>query len=50
MYVRPRMTQWYAFSQLNNQFRQLSSPSSGLFRVKTWESDDRPDVSNVPIP
>ena len=50
VYVRPRMTQWYAFSQLNNQFRALSSPSSGLFRVKTWETMIDPTYQTYPFP
>lgn len=36
VYIRPRMTEWYAFSQLNNQFRLLSAPSRGLYKTDVW--------------
>ena len=36
VYIRPRMTEWYAFSQLNNQFRLLSAPGRGLYQVGSW--------------
>ena len=32
------MTEWYAFSQLNNQFKTLSSPGAGLYRIAQWTS------------
>lgn len=36
VYIRPRMTEWYAFSQLNNQFRLLSAPGRGLYKTGVW--------------
>lgn len=36
VYIRPRMTEWYSFSQLNNQFRLLSSPGRGLYKTDVW--------------
>ena len=50
VYIRPRMTQWYAFSQLNNQFRALSSPSNGLFRLGMWETEINPVYQTYVFP
>lgn len=36
VYVRPRMTDWYAFNAINDQLRRLSSPEMGLYRIGTW--------------
>lgn len=36
--IRPRVTDWYLFSTLNDVIRSLSSPTNGLYRVDTWES------------
>ena len=36
VYVRPRMTDWYAFNAINDQLRRLSSPDSGLYKIGTW--------------
>lgn len=50
VYVRPRMTQWYAFSQLNNQFRQLSSPNRGLYKVGTFTKSINTTYQTYDIP
>ena len=39
VYVRPRMTDWYAFNAINDQLRRLSSPDAGLYKVGTWVAD-----------
>lgn len=36
VYVRPRMTDWFAFNALNDVLRRLSSPENGLYKVGTW--------------
>lgn len=36
VYVRPRMTDWFAFNAINRQLRSLSSPENGLYRIGTW--------------
>ena len=36
VYVRPRMTDWYAFNAINDQLRRLSSPDAGLYKIGTW--------------
>ena len=39
VYVKPRMTDWYAFNAINDELRRLSSPENGLYRVGTWVAD-----------
>jgi hypothetical protein len=39
VYVRPRMTDWYAFNAINDQLRSLSSPDVGLYRIGTWVAE-----------
>lgn len=50
VYVRPRMTDWFAFNALNRQFRSLSSPENGLYRIGTWvaATDSLYQVYEVP--
>lgn len=36
VYVKPRMTDWYAFNALNDELRRLSSPENGLYKIGTW--------------
>ena len=50
VYIRPRMTEWYAFSQLNNQFRTLSSPGAGLYRIGKWTSPVVSTYQTYPFP
>ena len=50
VYIRPRMTEWYAFSQLNNQFKALSSPSMGLYRIGQWTSEVNSTYQTYPFP
>ena len=39
LYVRPRMTDWFAFNAINDQLRRLSSPDAGLYKIGTWVAD-----------
>ena len=39
IYVRPRMTDWYAFNAINDQLRALSSPDTGLYQIGTWVAE-----------
>ena len=50
VYIRPRMTEWYAFSQLNNQFKTLSSPGAGLYRIAQWKSPVVTTYQTYPFP
>jgi hypothetical protein len=50
VFVRPRMTDWYAFNMLNDEIRSLSSPTNGLFKVGTWEVDSDPTYQTYEVP
>ena len=50
VYVRPRMTDWYAFNMLNDEFRSLSSPTSGLFKVGSWTVDSDATYQTYDVP
>jgi len=39
VYIRPRMTDWYAFNVINDELRRLSSPDNGLYKLGTWVED-----------
>jgi len=36
VYIKPRMTAWYAFNKLNDQIKRLSSSMNGLYAMKSW--------------
>lgn len=50
VFVRPRMTDWYAFNQLNDEIRQLSAPSNGLFQLKSFTLDVDPTYQSYDVP
>ena len=50
VYVRPRMTNWRAFSQLNHQFSILSNPSVGMYPLSYWETDIDTTYQTYPFP
>jgi hypothetical protein len=50
VYVRPRMTDWYAFNMLNDEIRSLSSPTNGLFQLKSWTADVDPTYQSYDVP
>ena len=50
VYVRPRVTDWYAFNMLNDEIRSLSSPTNGLFQLKSWTADVDPTYQSYDVP
>lgn len=50
VYVRPRMTDWYAFNLLNDEIRALSAPTNGLFKVGSWTVDSDPTYQTYTVP
>ena len=48
--VKPRVTDWYLFSGLNDEIRSLSSPVSGLFALKSWTADVDPTYQSYDVP
>lgn len=50
VYVRPRMTDWYAFNMLNDEIRSLSAPTNGLFQLKSWTADVDPTYQSYDVP
>lgn len=50
VYIRPRMTDWYAFNALNDEIRALSSPTNGLFQLKSWTADVDPTYQSYDVP
>ena len=50
IYVRPRMTDWYAFNSINDQLRRLSSPDAGLYRIGTWVAEVDPTYQTYDVP
>lgn len=50
VYVRPRMTDWFAFNAINDQLRRLSSPDAGLYKIGTWVTNVDPTYQTYPVP
>lgn len=50
VYIRPRMTAWYAFNKLNDQIKRLSSPTHGLYKLESWQADVDPTYQTYVIP
>lgn len=50
VYVRPRMTDWYAFNAINDQLRRLSSPDAGLYKIGTWVAEVDPTYQTYEVP
>lgn len=50
VFVRPRMTDWYAFNLLNEELRSLSAPTNGLFKVGSWTVDSEPTYQTYEVP
>lgn len=50
VYVRPRMTDWYAFNAINDQLRRLSSPDAGLYRIGSWVAEVDPTYQTYQVP
>lgn len=50
VYVRPRMTDWYAFNSINDQLRRLSSPDAGLYKIGTWVAEVDPTYQTYVVP
>jgi len=50
VYVRPRMTDWYAFNHLNDEIRHLSAPTNGLYQLKSWTADVDPTYQSYDVP
>ena len=50
VYVRPRMTDWYAFNAINDQLRRLSSPDAGLYKIGTWVTEVDPTYQTYVVP
>ena len=50
VYVRPRMTDWYAFNAINDQLRRLSSPDAGLYKIGTWVAEVDPTYQTYTVP
>jgi len=50
VYIRPRMTQWYAFNVLNDEIRRLSSPVNGLYTMGRWVERVDPSYQTYDVP
>jgi hypothetical protein len=50
LYVRPRMTDWFAFNAINDQLRSMSSPDSGLYKIGTWVAEVDPTYQTYEVP
>jgi hypothetical protein len=51
VFIKPRMTDWYAFGVLNDEIRSLSSPTAGLYKIGFWtvNSDSTYQTYDIPL-
>lgn len=50
VYIHPRVTSWYLFTQINREIRRLSSPELGLYKIASWEDQVDPTWQTYDIP
>lgn len=50
IYVRPRMTEWYAFNAINDELRRLSAPTAGLYKIGRWTERVDPSYQTYEVP
>jgi len=50
LYVKPRMTEWYAFNAINDEIRRLSAPTNGLYRIGRWTAPVDPSYQTYEVP
>lgn len=50
IYIRPRMTDWYAFNAINDEIRRLSSPTQGLYKIGRWVERVDPSYQTYDVP
>lgn len=50
VYIKPRVTDWYIFEEVNKEILRLSSPSNGLYKVGMWEAAVDPTWQTYTIP
>jgi len=50
VYIRPRMTEWYAFNAINDEIRRLSSPTQGLYTIGRWVTRVDPSYQTYDVP
>jgi hypothetical protein len=48
--LKPRVTNWYLFTAINDEIKRLSSPTNGLYRVGTWVTDVSPTYQTYEVP
>ena len=50
VFIKPRMTDWYAFGVLNDEIRSLSSASAGLYKIGFWTVNSDSTYQTYEIP
>jgi hypothetical protein len=50
VFIKPRMTDWYAFGVLNDEIRSLSSPTAGLYKIGFWTVNSDSTYQTYEIP
>lgn len=50
VYIKPRVTDWFLFEQVNGEIIRLSSPENGLYKIAIWETEVDPTWQTYAIP
>jgi len=48
--LKPKVTDWYLFTTLNDEITRLGSPTNGLYRIGTWVTDVSPTYQTYEVP
>jgi hypothetical protein len=48
--LKPKVTDWYLFTTINDEITKLSSPMNGLYRIGTWVTDVSPTYQTYEVP
>ena len=48
--IKPRVTDWYLFNQINDEIRALSTPQKGLYKIAAWSAQVDPTYQTYAIP
>jgi hypothetical protein len=50
VYIKPRVTDWFLFEQVNGEIIRLSSPENGLYKIAIWETEVDPTWQTYAVP
>ena len=50
VFIKPRVTDWYMFSMMNQEILRLSTPQHGLYAIKSWTDSVNATYQTYTVP